>query len=58
MSGGPGAGPALPGNVSQMSDEQKERLRSYLPVLVILASQPDADSNTRQLVRQLRGDLG
>lgn len=56
---GPGAGssvpPQGPGNLTQ---EQADRLRSYLPVLVILASQDDADPATKRFVRALRGELG
>lgn len=56
---GPGGGSTLnpmgPGN---MSPEQAERLRSYLPVLVLLASQDDVDPATKKFVRQLRAELG
>jgi hypothetical protein len=55
---GPGPGSSLPQGPSGLSPEQAERLRSYLPVLVILASQDDADPSTKQFVRQLRGELG
>jgi hypothetical protein len=58
MSGGPGAGPAVPNRPSPLTPEQAERLRAYLPVLITLASRDDADPNTRQLVRQLRAELG
>lgn len=58
LSGGPGGGPMVPNRPSPLTEDQRARLRSYLPALVILASQPNADANTRQLVRQLRGDLG
>lgn len=58
MSGGPGAGPAVPNRPSSLSPDQAERLRSYLPVLIVLASRDDADPNTKQLVRQLRAELG
>jgi hypothetical protein len=58
MSGGPGAGPAVPNRPSPLSPEQAQRLRAYLPVLITLASREDADPNTRQLVRQLRAELG
>lgn len=57
MPGGLGPGPRIPQQTSPLTDEQRARLRSYMPVLVILASREDADPNTRQLVRQLRGDL-
>jgi hypothetical protein len=55
--GGPGAGPVT-APAPTLSKDQADRLRSYLPVLVVLASQPDSDPNTRQFVRQLRGELG
>lgn len=58
MSGGPGAGPSVANMPSPLTDEQRQRLRSFLPVLVILASRDDADPNTRRLVRQLRAELG
>jgi hypothetical protein len=58
VSGGPGAGPSVPGMPSPLTDEQRERLRRFLPVLVVLASRDDADPNTRRLVRQLRAELG
>jgi hypothetical protein len=41
-----------------MSPEEKERLRSYLPVLIFQASQPDASAALKQYVRKLRGELG
>src|SRR5687768_17004666 len=34
MSGGPGAGPAIPNRPSSLTPQQAERLRSYLPVLI------------------------
>jgi len=58
MSGGPGAGPSAPNMPSPLNDEQRARLRKFLPVLVVLASRDDADQNTRRLVRQLRAELG
>ena len=58
LSGGPGAGPAVPGGPSPLTEEQKERLKRYLPVLVVLASRDDVDVNTRRFVRQLRAELG
>lgn len=58
MPGGLGAGPSMPTQQPTLTKEQAERLRSYLPVLVVLASRDDADPNTRQFVRQLRGELG
>jgi hypothetical protein len=56
--GGPGAGPSMMAQPSPLTDEQRERLRSFLPALVVLASRDDADPNTRRLVRQLRAELG
>ena len=54
--GGPGPGPALgPGGLAPAT---AARLRSYLPVFILLASSPDADPATKQYVRQLRGELG
>lgn len=58
LSGGPGAGPALPEAPAPLSEQQRERLRKFMPVLVVLASRDDADANTRRLVRQLRAELG
>lgn len=53
--GGSAAAPAMPANLSA---EQQERLRAYLPVLVVLASQDDVDPATKKFVRQLRAELG
>lgn len=60
MPGGEGAGssvapPQGPGN---LTPQQADRLRSYLPVLVVLASQDDVDPATKKFVRQLRAELG
>lgn len=57
LSGGPGAGPSFI-QTSPLSPEQAARLKSYLPVLINIASQPDADPNTKQFVRELRAQLG
>lgn len=54
---GAGPGPALP-PPGQLDEASRARLRSYLPVLVFMASSPDASSNLKQYVRQLRGELG
>lgn len=53
---GPGstAAPQRP----QITPEQAQRLRSYIPTLTILASSDDASPATRQFVRQLRAELG
>jgi hypothetical protein len=59
MPGGAGPGPGTPTYPQPRLDaETAARLRSYMPVFVMLASQDDADSNTRQFVRQLRAELG
>lgn len=52
---GPGPSTAGPGG---LAPETANRLRSYLPVFILLASSPDADPQTKQYVRQLRGELG
>jgi hypothetical protein len=57
VSGGPGGGPStVPG--ADMSEEDRERLRSYLPVLIFQASMPQASPALKQYVRQLRAELG
>lgn len=59
LSGGMGAGPSAPAvQAPQLSPEQRTRLQSYLPVLTVLASMPDADPATKQYVRNMRADLG
>lgn len=57
LSGGPGAGPSVP-DAASMTEEDRERLRSYLPVLIFQASMPTASPALKQYVRQLRGELG
>lgn len=57
MPGGPGGGSPMPAP-SGLTQEEQERLRSYLPVLIFQASQPDANAQIKQYVRQLRGELG
>lgn len=57
LPGGPGAGPSVPAQPIPVDPAIAARIQSYLPVLVMLASQDDADPNTRQLVRQIRADL-
>lgn len=57
LPGGPGAGPTLPTR-APVDPEKAAKIRSYLPVLITLASRDDADTNLKQLVRQLRADLG
>lgn len=60
MSGGMGAGPSVhpAGPRVEMTDEHKGRLRSYLPALILMASRDDVDPSTKQLIRQMRADLG
>lgn len=54
IAGGPGAGPeALAG--TNRPDPELEQLRSYLPTLELLASQPNASPTARVFVRRLRG---
>lgn len=57
LSGGEGPGPSLPPQ-GQMTPQAMERLKSYLPVLILLASDPDVDPATKQYVRQVRGEVG
>jgi hypothetical protein len=42
---------------TQIDDTTRQRLLGALPTLLWLASQPQASEQTRQFVRQLRGDL-
>lgn len=42
---------------TQMDEATRDRLRSYLPTLLWLASRPEASEQTRQFVRQIRADL-
>lgn len=58
MPSGPGGGSTAPSAAGGMTAEQAARMRSYLPVLVLLASQDDADPATKRFVRALRGELG
>lgn len=44
-------------SATQIDDATRERLLGALPVLMFLASQPKASEQTRQFVRQIRGDL-
>lgn len=53
-----GAGPGPSFGQAPMSPQTAERLRSYLPALILAASSEDADPATKQYVRQLRGELG
>lgn len=58
VSGGPGGGPSLVDGDPNLTEEERERLRSYLPVLVFQASMPQASPALKQYVRQLRAELG
>lgn len=58
LSGMTGGGPSIAQNPFPLSPEKAAELRSYLPVLIVLASQPNADANTKAYVRQLRAELG
>lgn len=60
VSGGPGGGPSIPPPAAPggVDPQDVERLRASLPVLILLASSPDASPATKQYVRQLRGELG
>lgn len=43
--------------VTQIDDTTRQRLLGAMPTLLWLASQPKASEQTRQFVRQVRGDL-
>lgn len=58
MPGGPGPGPSVPANTPQIDPDRAARLRSYLPALVLLASQDDVDPQTKAFVRSMRAELG
>jgi hypothetical protein len=49
---------SIPGvQPSQIDDSTRQKLQAALPTLLWLASQPQASEQTRQWVRQVRGDL-
>jgi hypothetical protein len=55
---GPGAGPEVLGPLAPAeADPELGKMRTYLPVLELAASQPDSSPALRQLVRQIRGNL-
>jgi hypothetical protein len=54
---GPGPGGPAPAP-SGLTEQEQQRLRAYLPVLIFQASQPEASPQIKQYVRQLRGELG
>lgn len=61
MAGMPmGAGPGSQFAPQQptMDPATAQKLRAYVPVLVVLASQDDSSPATKQFVRQLRAELG
>lgn len=57
LPGGPGGGSPLP-SPSGLTEAEQERLKSYLPVFIFQASQPEASAQFKQYVRQLRAELG
>ena len=58
MPTGPGEGATTAPQAPTLSPEDAQRLRGYIPTLVLLASREDASPATRQFVRQLRAELG
>lgn len=58
MPEGPGAGGTDYQPQLGLDEAKQAQLRSYLPVLINLASRPDADPSTRALVVRLRAELG
>lgn len=42
---------------TQIDDSTRQKLLAAMPTLLWLASQPKASEQTRQFVRQVRGDL-
>lgn len=55
---GDGAGSTMAPQQPSLTPEQAQRLRAYIPTLVLLASREDAGPSTKQFVRQLRAELG
>lgn len=43
---------------SGLTQQEQDRLRAYLPVLIFQASDSQASPQLKQYVRQLRGELG
>lgn len=58
MPQGAGAGSTNSAPQLGLDEAQQARLRSYLPVLINIASQQDSDPNTRAYVQKLRAELG
>lgn len=58
MPTGPGAGSINAPSEPTITPEQANKLRSYIPTLVLLASRDDASPATKQFVRNLRAQLG
>lgn len=56
VSVGPGAGPEALGPLAPAeADPSLARMQAYLPVLELVASQPDSSPELRQFVRRIRG---
>lgn len=55
---GEGPGSSMAPQKPTITPEEANRLRSYIPTLVLLASRDDAGPATKQFVRQLRAELG
>lgn len=55
---GEGPGSDMAPQAPTVTPEQADRLRSYIPTLILLASRDDAGPATKQFVRQLRAELG
>lgn len=55
---GPGAGSTMPPQQPTLTPEEAQRLRAYIPTLVLLASADDASPATKQFVRQVRAEVG
>lgn len=58
MPTGPGAGSTMAPQQPTLSGPEAEKLRRYIPTLILLASQDDTGPETKQFVRQLRAELG
>lgn len=58
MPTGPGAGSQFAPQQPTLNPQDADKLRAYVPTLVLLASQEDASPATKQFVRQLRAELG
>lgn len=55
---GPGAGPEILGALNPPdADPSLSKMQAYLPVLELVASQPDSSPELRQFVRRVRGSI-